>query len=102
MPNRSKAMSQAVTRFTGVTAKRPLMDGHGTLIRVIINNAGGSSPNIVFTNFNETPLTPPFFEIPAAYVTTGAVIPINRRYSNGLTLASLPQGSLIEVELRGG
>ena len=102
MLNRSQFNSQAVTRFTGITAARTLMQGRGTLIRVIVINAGGSSPNIVFTTTNDSPLNPPFFEIPAASVTTGGIIPIYRPYSNGLNLASLPSGSVIEIEVKGG
>jgi hypothetical protein len=102
MINRSKAILQAATRFTGVMAKQTLMPGKGTLLRVIVRNAGGSSPNIVFANFNENPLNPAFFEIPATSVITGGVIPIYRQYKNGLTLASLPNGAVIDIEVSGG
>jgi hypothetical protein len=102
MLNRAKVMLQAVTRFTNVVAKQTLMPGRGTLLRVIVRNAGGSSPNIIFSNFNATPLNPPFYEIDAKYITTGAVIAIYRQYENGLTLASLPIGGLLEIEVRGG
>jgi hypothetical protein len=102
MVNRAKATLQAATRFSGLVARTTLMPGRGTLLRVIVRNAGGSSPNLVFSCFNANPLNPPFFEIDAAAVTTGAVIPIYRQYDNGLTLASLPNGSVIEVEVRGG
>jgi hypothetical protein len=102
MTARAKAILQNATRFTGVMAPTTLMSGRGTLLRVIVRNAGGLSPNLAFSNFNATPLNPAFFEIPAASITTGAVIPIYRQYENGLTLASLPKGSVLDIEISGG
>jgi hypothetical protein len=104
MTARPSVMPQSVTRIAGVTVKQTLMRGKGTLLRVTINNAGGPTPNIIFTTFdnNNNPVYPPVFEIDAAHVTTNGIIPIYRPYTNGLALSSLPMGAAIDVELKGG
>ena len=88
---------EALATLFGVCQTGKLAEGNGKLAKVRIVDPGSTSPNITFTDYDDNP----FYEIDATNLLADQVITVNLKYNNGLSLASLPVNSVLEIKIAG-
>jgi hypothetical protein len=94
-------MPQATPMFASVAiiceieAAQKLAQTTGLLCSLRCVTAGSGAPNLIFTDNDDNE----FYEIDATNLVDNQIIPVFKRFSNGLILASLPDDSMFEIKL---
>jgi hypothetical protein len=92
-PKRHQCSRQS--QFFEIEAAQKLAQTTGLLCSIRVVTAGSGAPNLIFTDNDDNE----FYQIDATNLVAGQVIPVFKRFSNGLILSSLPEDSMFEMKM---
>ena len=88
-------MFASITILCEIEAPQKLVQTKGLLASIKVVTAGSGAPNLIFTDDDDNF----FYEIDATNLVDNQIIPVFKKFNNGLILSSLPDDSMFEMKI---